>query len=38
MILICISFELRMETTILHAQFEAIITVRLRKSCGSAKP
>ena len=32
------SFELRMETTTLHAQFEEIITVILRKSCGSAKP
>ena len=28
------SFELRMET----AQFEGIITVLIRKSCGSAKP
>ena len=27
-----------METTTLHAQFEGIITVLLRKSCGSAKP
>ena len=32
------SFELRMETTTLHAQFEGIITVLLRKSCGSAEP
>ena len=29
---------LRMETTTLHAQFEGIITVLLRRSCGSAKP
>ena len=32
------SFELRMETTTLHAHFEGIITVLLRKSCGSAEP
>ena len=32
------SFELRMETTTLHAQSEGIITVLLRMSCGSAKP
>ena len=32
------SFELRMQTTTLHAQFEAIIMVRLRQSCGYAKP
>ena len=35
------SFELRMETTtpsMDHAQFKGIITVLLRKSCGSAKP
>ena len=33
------SFNRRMETTTLHAQFEGIITVILRKSCcGSAEP
>ena len=30
--------EMRMESGGLHAQFEGIITVLLRKSCGSAKP